>query len=1146
MYVQPAERERDGRSASAPDDAISTATADASFVGREPEMAELARLLGAVVSGSGHAILISGDAGIGKTRLATEFSSAATARGALVLWGRCWEAGGAPAFWPWIDALRQAVASEQLPRELGLGRHGALVAELLPELRERLVGIGSEPPQPTDPESARFLMFDAVASLLRALAGNVPVVVVLDDLHFADQASLLLLAFAARTMRDARILLVGTFRDPDAFLSSERAAVLADLGRDARCLALRGLDVHDVGHLIARAAGRAASASVVARIHRATDGNPFFVAELLQLLTAGGRLDASVGPDGSFAIPHGVREAVRRRLTQLPSASIALLEVAAAIGREFDAALLGLASDLPHLDVLAALEEPVRLGLVVRTPSGAGRFFFRHALIREVLYEGLAPSSRPLLHRKLAESLELLDASDPGRHTDALAHHFLLAAPAGGDDRFIAHGARAARRALARMAFEEAVDLYQRTLDALSFVAAEQRTRCELLLALGEAKEWANDVTGSRNAFERAAAIARSLGARDILVEAALGVGAVQALKFTVNTRCESAPALLQEALASIDEGDTRSRARLLSRLALHHLSVCARTEALATSERAVATARASGDAIALGHALIARNAVLIGPDFVIERAAIAAEVLRLGMTLQQREFLLRGHALTFTVQLELGDVGAADVALEAHARLATETNDPFESWANLVWRGERAHLEGRFEDAAAFATQALALSETTPGPHAHEPYGRATFTGQMILLYLVRDDALPDLRQTTDYGSSFPEVSTWRVAALVILTMTGSIEQCRFELDRIAKQDFVDVERNGTWLATMSWIADAIDLVADRPRAARVYELLLPFADQNVTAAHVGSRGSVSQWLGILAATMGNLDVAEAHFEAALAMNARMGARPHLASTNFHYGRMLARSSDGSRRTRAHRLLQRAELEASALGMTSLARRCARLRTALDDRGADGGVAGEFDLRRDGDVWILTRGDEPSYLRHSKGMVYLAELLRNPGRGLHALDLVGLLCNDEGLALPTATREDLIDDKARRAYARRLDATLAELAHAETVGDPESIAVLRSEVAALQSELARATGINGVLRSSSAAERARISVTRALRVALGHITRANPGAGTALAARVRTGTYCCYDPSFASPDTPPLRPKLSRAESAPTHAPRP
>ncbi len=1128
MYVQPAERESHGRSASAPDAVVATVMDDASFVGREPEMVELARLLDAVLSGNGQAALISGDAGIGKTRLAAEFSAAATARGGLVLWGRCWEAGGAPAFWPWIDALRQALASEHLPRELPLGRHGALVAELLPDLRERLVGFGSELPQPTDPESARFQMFDAVASLLRALAANVPVVVVLDDLHFADHASLLLLAFAARSLRDARILLVGTFREPDAFLSADRAAVLADVGRIARRLALRGLDVRDVGHLIARAAGQVPTLSLVSRIHHVTDGNPFFVAELLQLLTASGRLDTRAATDGSFTIPHGVREAVRRRLAQLPRASIALLEIAAAIGREFNATLLRLASGLSHLDVLATLEEPLRLGLVHDAPSGTGKFVFRHALIRDVLYEGLAPSSRPLLHRTLADALELLDASDPGHHTDELAHHFLLAAPAGGDDRFVAHGMRAARRALARMAFEETVDLYERTLGALSFVAAEQRTRCELLLALGEAKEWANDVTGSRDAFEHAAAIARSIGARDILIEAALGVGAVQALKFTVNTRCESAPGLLQEALASIDEDDARSRARLLGRLALHHLSVCARTEALTTSELAVVTARASGDVTTLGQALIARNAVLIGPDFVAERAAIAAELLKLGTTLQHREFLLRGHALTFTVQLELGNVVAADVALEAHARLASEANDPFECWANLVWRGERAHLEGRFDEAAAFATRALELSESTPGPHAHEPYGRTTFTGQMILLHLVREDVLPDLQQTTAYRSSFPEVSTWRVAALVIFTMTGAVEECRAELDDIARHDFIDVERNGSWLATMSCIADAIHLLGDRARAAQVYELLLPFADQNITAAHVGCRGSVSQWLAILTATMGNVDVAEAHFEAALAMNARIGARPHLLSTSYAYARMLATTSDGSRRARAHGMLQQAQLEASALGMTSLATRCATLLRTLEERAMDGcGVAGEFALRRDGDVWILTMGGDTIYLRHTKGLVYLAELLTNPGRELHALDLVGLLSEDEGLALPTATREDLIDDKARRAYARRLDATLAELAHAETVGDPESITVLRSEVEALRSELARATGLNGALRSSSAAERARISVTRALRLALGHIARANPAASAALAARIRTGTYCCYDPSLASPEAP-------------------
>jgi len=1120
MHVQPVEREQHGRSASAPE-AVSSV---ASFVGRELEMAELRRLLDSILAGSGRSVLVSGDAGIGKTRLASEFSTAATACGSLVLWGRAWEAGGAPAYWPWIEALRNALASEHLPRELALGRHGALVAELVPELRERLVGIATEPPRPNDPESARFLMFDAVSGLLRALASEIPVVVVLDDLHLADQASLLLLAFAARTLRDARILLVGTFRDPEAFQSAERAQVLADVGRQSSRLALRGLSEHDVRHLIERAAGRTPSESFVSRIHRVTDGNPFFVDELVRLLAAEGRLDTTQTPGAAFRIPHGVREAVRRRLDQLPGDSIALLEVACAIGRDFDLSLLRLASGVAHVDAVEALDEPIRLGLVVETAAPGVRFRFRHALIREVLYESLPPSGRLRLHRTLAEALELLAAADSERYADELAHHFLLAAPAGDDDRFLGHGMRAARRALARMAFEEAVTLYRRILEALSFTRNDQRTRCEVLLALGEALEWANDVAGSRETFERAAALARTLGARDLLVEAALGVGAVQAMKFTVNTRCESAPGLLREALASIDECDTRSRARLLSRLALHHLSVRARSEALLTSELGVTTARVSGDASALAHALIARNAVLIGPDFVTERAAIAAEVLRIGATLQSREFLLRGHALTFTVQLELGNVTAADVSLETHHRLASEVNDPFECWANLVWRGERAQLEGRFDEALAFARRALELSESTPGPHAHEPYGHATFIGQTIIVYLLRDDALPSLHLAASYHASFPEVSTWRMGNLVTLTKSGSKDDCQAELDDIAKQDFADIERNGSWLATMTCIAEAIDLVADRAKAERVYELLLPFAGQNATAAHVGCLGSVSRWLGTLAATMGRLQEAEDHFEAALALNARLGARPLVASASYDYGRILLESNDPSHRTRARRLIERASLEAKALGMSGLVDRCASLSTQIGDQRMRSQGTG-FELRRDGDIWILTGDGAPTYLRHGKGFVYLAELLRHPREDLHALDLVRLLAGDEELALPTSTSHGLIDDQARQAYARRLELAMGELEHAEAAGDPESVIDLRREVDALRRELARGVKIDGRLRAISAAERARSSVTRAIRLALGHVVKANPAVGAALITCIRTGTYCRYDPSLRTPE---------------------
>jgi tetratricopeptide (TPR) repeat protein len=1128
--------------------AAATPGGERAFVGRENEMAGLKADFEASLAGEGQTILISGEAGVGKTRLASEFTIHARASEALVLWGRCWEAGGAPSYWPWIEVLRQTLGSEHLPLNLAVGRHGAYLAELVPELAERLPAPKSDAPPPRDPESARFLMFDAIGRLLRALATSVPLVVVIDDLHAADRASLLLLGFLARTLRDAKVLLVATYRDPEAFLTMDVAQPLAEIGRQSRQLSLFGLPAPEVGHLIHQAAGQAPSDALVSRIHRITDGNPFFVDEIVRLLASEGRFDLKTDSQILARIPDGIREAVRRRLSHLGSDSASVLEVAAVIGREFDIATVCLATTTDHLELLDALERPMRHGLIVETAAHAGRFQFRHALIREVIYESIPATHRLLIHRRVGEAIELLSESQPDRYVAELAHHFLVAAPcAGSDGRFAEYASSAARRALSRMAFEEAVVLHQRTLDVLPYAPPDERRKCRILLALGEAREWANDPNGSREAFEQAAAIARRLGASDLLVEAALGVGAVQALKFTAIARCESAPDLLREALDTIGPDDLGQRARLLSRLALDRLRHTSREDALRLSEAAVTTARLSGDSWVLATSLIARNAVIFSPEFLQERAAIARELLAIGRERRDRGFTMRGHALEFTVQFELGDIQAADEALDAHRRLAEATGDPIERWANLVWHAERVLLEGRFDEADSYARKAFDFCQNTPGPHTTELYGSATYAGQTILIQETRDEAFPDISASAHFRSSYPEVSAWRIVELARLTRAGRADLVATELNVLARGDFLDIEPSGSWLATMSYLCEAVELVGDQQRARSLYDLLLPFAEQNVTVHHVAGRGSVSRWLGLVATTLSRWDLAEVHFQKALTMNLRMGARPYVANTCYDYGRLLAEHGGIEATTRAGDLLRTALGHATDLGMSGLAARCERALirlSSLTDTAAPAQGHPRVELRKQGQVWLLAYSGTHLYLKDAKGLTYIAELLRYPGKEIHALDLLALVASADGATHATPTSDPVIDGQAQRAYEARLDALMSELEQATAYGDPEQALILRREITSLRNELARGVGYGRRRRVISAAERARVSVTRTIRLAVARIAEANGEIGADLSRSIRTGTYCSYMPPglVASGLVPGRRP--SSAESAPTHAP--
>lgn len=1097
------------------------------FVGRANELALLRTGQETLRQGKGSTFLVTGEAGVGKTRLASQFTSELTAAGIRATWGRCWEAGGAPSYWPWVEVLRQLVESLEAP--LDLGTQGRFLAQLAPDLAERFGVAGQDAPTPSDPESARFLMFDAVAGLLRRFASSSPLAVVIDDLHAADLASLLLLTFLARRSEDVPLLIITTLRDREADVPADLAQPLADFARHGTRIELDGLTKSDISSLLEAASGAGVSDDLVSRIHDATAGNAFFVDEVLRSL-AGDGLPTDPREPHDLGIPAGVRDAVRQRLATMASATARALELGAVIGREFDAPLVARALDCSAAEILASLQHPLELGMIAAAGTQHGRFQFRHALIRDAIYESLAPARRVGLHRQVGEVLADLA---PDRLLGEIAHHFLIAASEG-DARFARYSVGAARRALGRMAFEEAVRLYERTLDALSIVAPDERLRCEVLLGLAEAREWANDVSGSRECFEEAAAIARALDATDLFVRAALGVGAVAARKFTATSRYESAPLLILEALSKVDKADSGTRAILLSRLALHHLTASARVEAASLSIQALELARTHGDPALLAEALVARHSVLFGPDAMEERRAIAEEILAIGTALLRPDLILRGHALRFTTRFESGDIRGADLDLEQHRVLAEQLSDPFDQWANLVWRGARNLLEGRFTEAQACADQAIALVHDVPGPHSVEVNGPAANVGQTILILETATRDLPTVLTTPNYDLRFPEMSLWQVAGTLGLMRASDVEGVQLELDRLASHNFANFERNGVWLATLSVISEAIEYVRDRDRANLAYALLLPYAGLQGTASLVASFGSVSRYLGLLAATLDRWPDADRHFSDAAEMNRAMGAQPHLAKTLFDHGRLSIAQAQLPMLKRGVALVEQARALASRLEMPGLLRACDAILASPNISAVKNAPHPlPHRLEKEGNSWVIHYAGKQTPVGSTKGMTYIAELLRHPDREILAIDLIRAF-NGEPATTSAPPRsaasrgiirtrkhftEDVVDAKARRAYQRQLASLESELSIAEADGDPERVLELRDEIDQLERELSRGIGLGGRIRQSSDVERARISVTRTIHLAMGRIAEAAPEAGAALARCIRTGTYCCYVP---------------------------
>ena len=441
------------------------------FVGRQREMGELKAALEDALSGRGRLITLVGEPGIGKTRTAQELATYAGMRSAQVLWGRCYDEQGMPPYWPWVQAIRSYVRErepDQLRSEMGAG--AADIAEVVSDVRERLPDL-NPPPQFGSPEQARFRLFDSITSFLKTASQRQPLVLVLDDLHWADQPSLLLLQFVARELGNSRLLLMGTYRDVELNRQHPLAETLAELTRERlfQRVLLRGFGQQDVARFIEVVAGVDPPSGLAEAVHGQTEGNPLFVTEVVRLLVQEGELNQeSVAKDSwTVRIPEGVREVIGRRLNRLSQRCNETLTIASVIGREFELGqLTPLIEDISEDRLLEVLEEALSDRVIEELPQAVGRYQFTHALIQETLTEELTLTRRVRLHARIAEALEALYGDNAETHAAELAHHFAQAEAVAGSNKLVHYSLLAGERALAAYAWEEAQAHLERALAA--------------------------------------------------------------------------------------------------------------------------------------------------------------------------------------------------------------------------------------------------------------------------------------------------------------------------------------------------------------------------------------------------------------------------------------------------------------------------------------------------------------------------------------------------------------------------------------------------------------------------------------------------------------------------------------------------------
>ena len=671
------------------------------LVGRDAALAVLRDALDGAARGRGGVALLAGEAGIGKTALAAELARQAAGEGARVLWGQCWQGEAVPAYWPWVQVLR--AAAEAAPAaELGVA------ARLLP-------GVAAENPvgPSEEPEVARFQLFDAVVRVLAGLAARQPLLVVLDDLHWADEASLRLLRFAARHLALDPVLLLGTYRDLEA------PAGLHELAAAGEVVALAGLAPAEVAALMEAVTGRRPPDAVAAEVRRRTGGNPFFVRELARLLAAQPAPGGGLAP--APAVLDGVRDTLERRLARLSQPCAEVLAVAAVTGPQVGVEVLARVLPGRGDDLAELLSEAVRARVLTAPAAPLGPYRFAHDLFRETIYGGLPAAQRAGLHLAVAGALAELRAEGATVHTAELAAHHLAAASAGATAEAaeaVRWSGLAAREAAARLAFEDARDHAERAVAALDLVEQpDPAARLELLGDLAEARALAGDGRGARATHLEAAALARRLGHDAGLARAAVGIHALGA---PTGSARDQQLALLGEAAAMADR-PTPLRARVLACLAreLHHSWEEANlARAPAVAEEAVALARELDDPATLSFALLALHDARWRPGSAGERLPVVEEMLALAATAGDRELLAQARLLRAVALVELGDrSGLAD--LEEYCRLAGELGHPGGRWGALSRRAAAAGLAGRLEEARALA------EEAPPARSAYRPARR-------------------------------------------------------------------------------------------------------------------------------------------------------------------------------------------------------------------------------------------------------------------------------------------------------------------------------------------------------------------------------------------------------------------------------------
>ena len=900
-------------------------------VARDAEAEILTDALKRVAAGEGReVVLISGEAGLGKTTLVAEAARRGFTTGACVLLGRCQEDLNA-SYALFAEALHHYVV--HAPDELlaaHVDTHGGELAKMVPALRQRL-GVLPEP-RTSDPDTERYLLYGAVVGLLAEASGNQPLVLVLDDLQWADKPSLQLLRHVASKVESARLLVLATFRDTELSGSHPLIEILGALRREpgVRLVDLKGFDDTGVVAFMEAASGQRLENEEVGLAHalyRETDGNPFFVGEILRDLIETNAIYqdetgrwVAAGDLSEMALPSSVRQVISARVARLGERAGHTLSIAAVIGRDFDFDLLDAVIEVDQDELLDILDAATAAALVREVPDVPGRWSFSHALIQHTLYQDQGATRRARAHRRVAEALEILCGNRPGERVGELAHHWSNATQPADAAKAISYARQAAEAALEALAPDEAVRYFTQ---ALGFVdrqrEADHLLVVDLLIGLGTAQALVG-LSAFRETLLDAANQARELGATDRLVAAALANhrGFVSAIGVIDTDRVE----VLEAALAALSEVDSPARAHLLAMLCAEFTYGSPLEQRRSLADEARAMARRLGDPTTLISVLTLVRISLWVPWLHAELTRDSAEAYSLAEELGDPFLSTQGASGRQIQAIRSGDFALAQQCLDVWQESNEQALVPAASFGLRLAKVSAALMSGDPDRAEQLATEAFDLGTASGQPDA---FG---FYSAQLAIVRHQQGRLGELMSFVEQAAADnPGLVFFQGARCLTALEAQESGQALKLLGAAAADGFAHVPEDANWLDTLICYTEVAMELQPTASVERLLELLEPYANQ-IPYESVIAFPPVAFYLGGLAAALGRYDEADAYFVQTADLNTRGQMKYAEARTQLAHGRMLMRRGDAGDVSRASELLELARSAAVDFGYAMVEQR--------------------------------------------------------------------------------------------------------------------------------------------------------------------------------------------------------------------------